>query len=87
MFACYAGIGVGHDAMHLERHAYGLVANMPGDDEEDIDEMEEVGLGGALQNTNNKDVDKDKEDEEDEDEDSEDRGSDSSDDTNFDTCF
>ena len=46
IFARYAVTGVGHDAVHLARHAHGLVDNdFPTDnEEEDITEMEEPGL-------------------------------------------
>ena len=40
MFARYAAIGVGHDAVHSRRHAYGLVGNHLAANNEDDDEFE-----------------------------------------------
>jgi len=64
IFMCYVVTGVGHDAVHLARHAHGLVDdNLPADNkEEDISEMEESKLSGVLQN----DSEVDEEDEADE---------------------
>jgi len=43
MFARYAAIGVGHDAVHLRRHPHGLVDNhLAADNEEDdVDEFKD----------------------------------------------
>lgn len=72
--------GVGHDAVHLARHAHGLVDdNLPTDnEEEDTTEMEEpqAGLSGVSQSDN--EVDEEPEDEAGEGSDS--GGSDASDD-------
>lgn len=82
MFARYAGVGVGHDAVHLARHGHGLVnENIPAD-EEDTDEIE-IGLSGVLQNIGEEECNNEDEDEEGIDS----SRSDSSDDCDFDTCF
>ena len=65
IFARFAVTGVGHDAVHLARHAHGLVNdNLPTDnEEEDTTEMEEpqAGLSGVSQSDN--EVDEEPEDE------------------------
>jgi len=55
IFTHYAVTGVGHDAVHLARHAHGLVDdiddNSPtNNEEENITGVEEPGLSGVSQN-------------------------------------
>ena len=87
----FAVTGVGHDAVHLARHAHGLVDdNLPTDNEEkDTTEMEEpqAGLSGVSQSDNK--VDEEPEDKAGEGSDSgrSDASDDSDSDINTDTCF
>lgn len=53
MFACYTVIGVGHDTVHLTRHAHGLLNNNLStmNEEEGSIEMEELDyLSGVTPN-------------------------------------
>ena len=93
MFVCYAGIGVGHDAVLSERHPHGLVdEDIPADNE-----VDEIGVTKdpelSHMSWNDRDVDGEEEDEqaeEDEDEADEGRdssGDDASDDSDFEAYF
>ena len=95
--ACYAAIGVGHDALLLERHAYGLIdEDLPNDNEEDnIGDIKDPGSTQSSMSWNDRDVDeedkdKDKQDEQD-DKDKDNEGRDSGDkasnDSDFDAYF
>ena len=99
MFARYAAIGVGHDALLLERHAYGLIdEDLPNHNEEDnIGDVEHPGSTRSSMSRNDRDVDEEDEDEdedeqdeqddEDEDDEGRDSGGEASDDSNFDAYF
>ena len=98
MFACYAGIGVGHDTMQLRRHTNGIVDNhlAAGVEEEDGEAMEESMEESLWRqndgNLDDKGVEEVKGDEEDEDEDEDDEDgassvNEGSVDSNFDVCF
>lgn len=74
LFTRYAAIGVGHDAMLLERHAYGLIDdNSPNDnDEDDVGDIEVLGLSHVSRNDRDvgeEDKYEDEQDEQDEEED------------------
>jgi hypothetical protein len=69
LFARYAAIGVGHDVLLLERHAYGLIdKDLPNDNEEDnIGDVVDLGSGSMSRNDRYVDEeDEDKRDEQDE---------------------
>ena len=71
MFARFAGIGISHDAVLLERHAHGLGVDVHADDEED----NEPSL--RREPAEDRSLDPDDEHGEDEDEDEDEDGSDS----------
>lgn len=85
MFARFAGVGIGHDAVLLERHAHGLaVDNVHGsDDDDDPNESEEPSLWRASLEDTGEDEDMD----EDETEDGSDSDDSASDDNSSHVCF
>ena len=64
MFACYAAIGVEHDALLLERHAYGLIdKDLPNHNKEDnIGDVKDPGSTQSSMSQNDRDVDEEDED-------------------------
>ena len=45
MFACYATIGVGHDAVQLRRHSHGMVNDCLAANTDNIDNAEDSCVG------------------------------------------
>ena len=88
IFARYAAIGVGHDAVHLRRHVHGLVDDHLAADNEG-DEIEYSCFSRTSQTNGNVDVDEERSegDEDEADEDSDSGVSDGSMDSDFEAHF